>query len=146
MNARLARTLSIIVLISIVSSTLSIFTMSAVLRQKAITREVVTIRQTVLVTEAKRITLFIDELLLPKSAKCFRKLLHKESRLDPNAKNSKSSAKGVGQLLDSTYRNIGLRHSDDALAQVIASMAYISRRYNGNFCAAWNHSRIHNFY
>ena len=147
MNFRLARTLSAVAGLALISMVLSIVTFSQIIRQKEIVEKVVTIRQTVLITEEKRINLFINELLLPKSAKCFRKLLYKESRFDSDAKSPTSSARGVGQLLRGTYKQIGLRHSDDGLAQVIASLAYIARKYGtGGACSAWNHSLTHNYY
>jgi hypothetical protein len=77
------------------------------------------------------------ELLEPKQYKCFNNLIQKESRWN-DSKNKKSSAQGVGQLLDSTYRNLGMRHPDSKAAQTVAALAYIGRKYgSGGPCAAW---------
>ena len=114
--------------------------------QKRVTHEVVTIKQVVLVTEKQRIQLFIRELLTPKSAHCLQGFIQVESHFNPQAKNPTSSAKGVGQLLASTYKNIGLKHSNDGLSQVIAMISYVGRRYNGNFCQALKHERTRNWY
>jgi uncharacterized membrane protein YvbJ len=107
--------------------------------------QVVTVTEAVNLNEQQRIGLFINELLDAKSAKCLKNILMAESHMNPKAKNPTSSAKGVGQLLDSTYRNIGLRHSADPLAQVIATIAYISRHY-GSTCSAWAFHQKHNWY
>ena len=69
------------------------------------------------------------QLLTAKQFACLDFVLTKESHWNPKAKNPKSSAKGIGQLLDQTYRNIGMRHSTDSRAQLIATLAYISRWY-----------------
>jgi len=87
------------------------------------------------------------ELLDQNSYKCLVKVINIESHGNPYAKSPTSSAKGVGQLLASTYRNLGLRHSNDPKAQVVAMLAYISERYgSGGACAALKHERQHNFF
>jgi hypothetical protein len=86
-------------------------------------------------------------LLTEKSYQCLNKLLSKESAWNPSAKNPKSSAKGIGQLLDGTYKSIGMKHVYKADAQLIAVLAYISRHYgSGGTCAAWRHFQKHNWY
>ena len=105
-------------------------------------------KQYITVTDKERINLFISELLTPKSASCFRKILNAESHFNPNAKNPFSSASGVGQLLNSTYKNLGLRKTNDALAQVVATLSYIGRHYGGvnSTCSAWRYWQHHNNY
>jgi len=103
-------------------------------------------RQVVLGDEKKLMTTFIDQLLTKESAKCFKALLMKESSMNSRAKNPTSSASGVGQLLSSTYKNIGMRHSDDAIAQTVASMAYVARRWGGNYCKALAHQQLKGWY
>lgn len=79
------------------------------------------------------------ELLTKQSYACLTKLLGKESAWDPAAKNPMSSARGIGQLLESTYDNLGMKHSSNEKAQLIATLAYIGRKYgNGGPCAAWD--------
>lgn len=86
-------------------------------------------------------------LLTKKSYQCLNKVLSKESAWKPSAKNPKSSAKGIGQLLDGTYKSIGMKHVHKADAQLIAVLAYISRHYgSGGPCAAWRHFKKHNWY
>jgi hypothetical protein len=86
-------------------------------------------------------------LLTKKSYQCLNKLLSKESAWNPLAKNPKSSAKGIGQLLDGTYKSIGMKHVYKEDAQLIAILAYISRHYgSGGPCAAWRHFQKHNWY
>lgn len=83
---------------------------------------------------------FSKALLTEKQYRCFTKLIGKESAWNHNAKNSTSSARGIGQLLNSTYINLGMKHSDNAIAQTVATLAYIGRKYgSGGPCAAWAH-------
>ncbi len=87
------------------------------------------------------------ELLTKKQFACFTKLMGKESAWKPSAKNPTSSAKGIGQLLDSTYRNLGMKHSQAGVPQVVATLAYIGRKYGSSGpCGAWKHFQRHNWY
>ncbi len=86
------------------------------------------------------------ELLTTKDFKCFSSLMGKESSW-MDKKNPTSTASGVGQLLDSTYRNLGMKRSHSTVAQTVAALAYIGRRYgSGGPCAAWNFSKTNGFY
>jgi hypothetical protein len=77
------------------------------------------------------------ELLTKKDFRCFSLLMGKESAWK-NKKNPTSSAEGVGQLLDLTYENLGLKRSSSEVAQTVAALAYIGRKYgSGGPCAAW---------
>jgi hypothetical protein len=77
------------------------------------------------------------ELLTTKQYKCFNNLIKKESMWN-DSKNKVSSAKGVGQLLDSSYTNLGMRYPESKVSQTVASLAYIGRKYgSGGPCAAW---------
>jgi hypothetical protein len=87
------------------------------------------------------------ELLTTKNYKCLTSLLGKESGWSNKAQNPTSSAKGVGQLLDSTYRNLGMKHSQVEAAQVVAALAYIGRKYGSSGpCGAWKHWQIKKWY
>jgi hypothetical protein len=87
------------------------------------------------------------ELLTTKQYRCFSSLIGKESAWKNTARNSKSSAQGVGQLLDGTYRNLGMKHSQVEAAQVVASLAYIGRKYGSSGpCGAWKHWQKNNWY
>lgn len=87
------------------------------------------------------------ELLTPKQFQCFDKLMTRESHWNPKAKNPHSSAVGVGQLLNQTYRNLGMKHSQAPAAQTVAALAYIGRKYgSGGPCAAWKHWQKHYWY
>jgi hypothetical protein len=86
------------------------------------------------------------ELLTTKQFKCFNALMSKESAWQ-DKKNPTSTASGVGQLLDGTYRNLGMKRSKSTVAQTIASLAYIGRKYGSKGpCGAWNHFKRNNFY
>lgn len=86
------------------------------------------------------------ELLTAQQFKCFNALMSKESAWQ-DKDNPTSTASGVGQLLDGTYRNLGMKRSKSTVAQTIASLAYIGRKYGSKGpCGAWNHFKQHNFY
>jgi hypothetical protein len=86
------------------------------------------------------------ELLTTKQFKCFNALMSKESAWQ-DKDNPTSSASGVGQLLDGTYRNLGMKRSDSTVAQTIAALAYIGRKYGSSGpCGAWEHFKRNNFY
>lgn len=84
-------------------------------------------------------------LLTKQEYSCLTKLLGKESAWNPSAKNPKSSAQGIGQLLDSTYRNLGMKHSEASAAQLVATLAYIHRRHV-TACNAWQYFQKNNNY
>jgi len=86
------------------------------------------------------------ELLTAKDFECFSALMVKESHWS-DVKNPTSSAAGVGQLLDSTYRNLGMKRPKSRVAQTVAALAYIGRRYgSGGPCAAWAFSKSNGYY
>lgn len=77
------------------------------------------------------------ELLTKKDFGCFTKLMGKESAWR-DKKNPHSTASGIGQLLDSSYRNLGMKRSKVEVAQTVAALAYIGRHYGaGGPCKAW---------
>ena len=89
---------------------------------------------------------FARELLTPANFKCFNKLMSKESAWK-DAKNPESSAQGVGQLLDSTVENLGMKRGDSRVSQTIAALSYISRKYgSGGSCKAWAFWKKHKYY
>jgi len=86
------------------------------------------------------------ELLTPRDFKCFNALMVRESHWKDH-KNPNSSARGVGQLLDGTYRNLGMKRSKSTVAQTVAALAYIGRKYgSGGPCAAWSFWKKHSYY
>jgi hypothetical protein len=86
------------------------------------------------------------ELLTTKQFKCFNALMSKESAWQ-DKDNPTSSASGVGQLLDGTYRNLGMKRSNSTVAQTIAALAYIGRKYgSAGPCGAWDHFKRKNYY
>jgi hypothetical protein len=86
------------------------------------------------------------ELLTAQQFKCFNALMSKESAWS-DKKNPTSTASGVGQLLDGTYRNLGMKRSKSTVAQTVAALAYIGRKYGSSGpCGAWKHFQRKNFY
>jgi hypothetical protein len=110
------------------------------------TVKTITVQVPVVLTPQQNVQVFVNELMTKRQATCLLWILKKESHLNPKAKNKKSSAKGIGQLLASTYRNIGLKHSADPTAQVVAVIAYLSRHYSGSACSAKAFWLKHSYY
>jgi hypothetical protein len=95
------------------------------------------IQQNLMQADAKAVA---RELLTSQQFRCFTQLIGKESAWNPKAKNPTSSASGVGQLLSGTYKNLGMKHSNEAVPQMVASLAYIGRKYgSAGPCGAWRH-------
>lgn len=86
------------------------------------------------------------ELLNDKDFKCWDQLMTKESHW-ADAKNPVSSAEGVGQLLDGTMDNLGMKRSEAPAAQMIAALAYLGRHYGSSgACSAWKHWQKHKYW
>lgn len=104
----------------------------------------VTVQQSLMKADAKDVA---RALLTEHQFKCFTQLMGKESAWNPQAQNPTSTAAGVGQLLKSTYRNLGMKHSKEAVPQTVAALAYIGRKYGaGGPCKAWQHFQRKNWY
>ena len=85
------------------------------------------------------------ELLTKDQFSCFTKLIGKESAWNPKAKNPISTASGIGQMLDSTVSSLGMKKSNAGIAQLVATLSYISRRHV-NPCNAWEHFKNKGWY
>jgi hypothetical protein len=85
------------------------------------------------------------ELLDPKQFICLTKLIGRESAWNPKAENPVSTASGIGQLLDSTASSLGMKKSDSAVSQLVATLSYISRRHS-HPCGAWAHFQKKGWY
>jgi len=86
------------------------------------------------------------ELLNDKDFKCWDQLMTKESHWN-DTKNPVSSAEGVGQLLDGTMDNLGMKRSEAEAAQMIAALAYLGRHYgSGGACSAWKKWQTHKYW
>lgn len=68
---------------------------------------------------------------------CIYKLFTKESRFDNYADNKRSTAFGIGQLLN--------EQSTDPAIQILSAYRYIKHRYDTP-CKAWEHSVSRNWY
>lgn len=67
------------------------------------------------------------------------KLIMKESGCNPNAQNPRSTAYGIGQFLNSTWRGAGCVKSADPVYQLKCMQNYVFGRY-GSWVNAWAHS------
>lgn len=109
--------------------------------------KIITVQVPMVGSNQEKVQAFVNELMTKRQANCLLWIFTKESHINPSAKNPSSSAQGIGQLLESTYKTIGLRHSADPIAQVVASIAYISRHYGSDgACAAKAFWLRHSYY
>jgi len=61
----------------------------------------------------------------------FSSLMDKENReWDPEAKNPNSTAYGLGQFLNSTWKTVGCKKTDDPYIQIDCMMKYIEQRHS----------------
>jgi hypothetical protein len=85
------------------------------------------------------------ELLTKQQYSCLTKLVGKESAWNPNAQNPTSTASGIGQMLNSTYAGLGMKKTKTGVSQLVATLAYISRRHVTP-CNAWEHFQNKGWY
>jgi membrane-bound lytic murein transglycosylase MltF len=69
---------------------------------------------------------------------CLDEIVYKESRWNYKAKNPKSSASGLFQVLNSKEK--------DPIKQIDQGLKYINHRYNGCACTALAHHRAKGWY
>ena len=85
------------------------------------------------------------DLLNPEQFLCLTKLIGKESSWKSTAQNPTSTARGIGQMLDETVSSLGMKKSDSAVSQLVATLSYISRRHS-HPCGAWKHFQKKGWY
>ena len=68
-------------------------------------------------------------------------LIMRESSWNPDARNRKSTAYGLGQLVDQTWEDLGIEKSDDFRIQLIATHKYVMQRYGSWVNALEFHKR-----
>ena len=69
---------------------------------------------------------------------CLDEIIYKESRWNYKAKNKKSSAYGLFQILKSTEK--------DPIKQIDLGLKYLDKRYNGCACTALAHHKAKGWY
>jgi hypothetical protein len=75
----------------------------------------------------------------------FDLIVKKESNWRNTVKNPNSSAYGIGQFLDSTWKSVGCEKTDDPYVQIDCMMDYINIRY-GSPQKAYQFHLINNWY
>ena len=73
---------------------------------------------------------------------CLYELWNRESNWRPKAKNKTSTAMGIPQLLDGTWKNIGIKPTWNGRKQIDAGLVYLEHRYGktgNNICRAYAH-------
>jgi len=78
---------------------------------------------------------------------CLHELWTKESNWRPKVKNKESTAMGIPQLLNSTWKNIGLKPTWNGYKQVSAGLKYLDHRYGKKgVCRAYAHHLAKGWY
>ena len=72
-------------------------------------------------------------------------LIMRESSWNPDARNRKSTAYGLGQFVDKTWDLVGIEKSDDYRIQLIAAHKYVIMRY-GSWVKALEHHKQNGWY
>ena len=127
----------------IVVSLLAIFLQASITTDRAVPELVIyKDRPPLLSVNAKEVA---KDLLNKEQFLCLTKLIGKESAWTPKAENPTSTASGLGQLLDSTASSLGMKKSDSAVSQLVATLSYISRRHS-HPCGAWKHFQKKGWY
>jgi len=80
-----------------------------------------------------------------KEYKALEELIMLESSWNPNAQNKKSTAYGLGQLLDQTWEQVGVEKSNDYRIQLIATHKYVFERY-GSWQKALEFRKANGYY
>lgn len=75
----------------------------------------------------------------------FDDIISRESRWKCNAQNPHTSAYGLGQFLNSTWKLVGYTKTDDCFEQVNATIAYIKKTYSTPQKAVYFHN-VNNWY
>ena len=71
----------------------------------------------------------------------FSELVYKESGWKDTADNPKSSAYGLGQFLDSTWKTVGCKKTPDKYVQIDCMLNYIELRYDTPYKAMVHHKK-----
>ena len=130
--------------IQIVGTSLAIAAISSALSATPASPIVYAKRPPLMQVDAKAVA---RELLTDKQFQCLTRLIGKESAWNSQAKNPSSTAIGIGQLLESTYGNLGMKHSTAPVPQMVATLAYIGRKYgSAGPCGAWRHWQRNQWY
>jgi hypothetical protein len=80
-----------------------------------------------------------------KEYKALEELIMLESSWNSDAQNKKSTAYGLGQLLDQTWEQVGVEKSNDYRIQLIATHKYVFERY-GSWQKALEFRKANGYY
>jgi hypothetical protein len=127
----------------VIVSLLAIFLQASITTETAVPELVIyKDRPPLLSVNAKEVA---KDLLNKEQFLCLTKLIGKESAWKSDAQNPTSTASGIGQMLDSTVSSLGMKKSDSAVSQLVATLSYISRRHSTP-CGAWKHFQKNRWY
>ena len=88
---------------------------------------------------------YLKENVPSKELKCYFKIIDKESNWNPLAQNSKSTAFGLGQFLNSTWALVDHKKTADPYEQIDAMIKYVNLIY-GTGCQAWDFKSYKGWY
>jgi len=88
---------------------------------------------------------YAQTLLTPKEFSCLDRLVKLESHWNAKAKNPHSSAYGIFQFLNQTWKTYNFIKTSNPVVQVQYGLRYINSRY-GNSCNALKFHLKHGYY
>jgi hypothetical protein len=88
---------------------------------------------------------YARQMVSAKEYEALEELIMLESSWNPDAQNKKSTAYGLGQLLDQTWEQVGVEKSDDFRIQLIATHKYVFERY-GSWAKALEFRKANGYY
>ena len=80
---------------------------------------------------------YLKDIVPEREELCYFNIIDRESRWNPLAQNPKSTAFGIGQFLNSTWKLVGFEKTKNPYDQIDAMIEYVKVRY-GDGCNAWD--------
>ena len=88
---------------------------------------------------------YARQMVSAKEYEALEELIMLESSWNSDAQNKKSTAYGLGQLIDQTWDEVGIEKSSDYRIQLIASHKYVMERY-GSWVKALEFRKANGYY
>lgn len=88
---------------------------------------------------------YARQMVSAKEYEALEELIMLESSWNSDAQNKRSTAYGLGQLIDQTWEQVGIEKSADYRIQLIATHAYVMERY-GSWAKALEFRKANGYY
>jgi hypothetical protein len=88
---------------------------------------------------------YLKDIVPENEESCYFEIIDRESDWNPLAQNPKSTAFGIGQFLNSTWKLVDYKKTKDPYDQIDAMVLYVKLIY-GDGCNAWHFKSHHGWY